>query len=316
MVTEWGMSEGGLGASGLCRKKAAGFLGSNHHKDYSEETAKEIDDEVRTIIREQYARARSLLEANRDKLEAIAEALLERETLDREEIEAVMGGGPLPPNRRIIVPSYAEKRRDQKDKKKGFIFQPRPREVPTRLRVVRGLRSRGFAGGPHASRQQRRARHPSPGGGRRRLCCWASSTSRRTRSAMAGCSGTAPAALAGGGHAPRRGRRHRRGGGGVHTPGGQDLGAGYEGRASAKTRKSAAPSRWWRGCRRRHRGQHRHHQGGGGSWAARAGARYLNDVSGGASQALLEVAAEEELALVLMHNRGRGEVAAHADRVR
>ena len=43
--------------------------------------------------------------------------------------------------------------------------------------------------------------------------------------------------------------------------------------------------------------------------AARAGARYLNDVSGGASQALLEVAAEEGLTLVLMHNRGRGEVA-------
>jgi cell division protease FtsH len=130
MVTEWGMSEK-LGPLAYVEKEDSGFLGSNHHKDYSEETAKEIDDEVRTIIREQYARARSLLEANRDKLEAIAEALLERETLDREEIEAVMGGGPLPPNRHIIVPSYAEKRRDQKDKKKGSIFQPRPREVPT-----------------------------------------------------------------------------------------------------------------------------------------------------------------------------------------
>ena len=130
MVTEWGMSEK-LGPLAYVEKEDSGFLGSNHHKDYSEETAKEIDDEVRTIIREQYTRARALLEENRDKLERIAEALLERETLDREEIEAVMGGGPMPPNRHIIVPSYAEKRRDQKDKKKGSIFQPRPREVPT-----------------------------------------------------------------------------------------------------------------------------------------------------------------------------------------
>jgi cell division protease FtsH len=130
MVTEWGMSEK-LGPLAYVEKEDTGFLGSNHHKDYSEQTAKEIDDEVRTIIREQYARARSVLEENRDKLDAIAEALLERETLDREEIEAIMGGGPLPPNRHIVIPSYAEKRRDQKDKKKGSIFQPRPREVPT-----------------------------------------------------------------------------------------------------------------------------------------------------------------------------------------
>ncbi|MCA9534755.1 MAG: ATP-dependent zinc metalloprotease FtsH [Myxococcales bacterium] len=130
MVTEWGMSEK-LGPLAYVEKEDSGFLGSNHHKDYSEQTAKEIDDEVRMIIREQYARARSVLEENRDKLDAIAEALLERETLDREEIEAIMGGGPLPPNRHIIIPSYAEKRRDQKDKKKGSIFQPRPREVPS-----------------------------------------------------------------------------------------------------------------------------------------------------------------------------------------
>jgi cell division protease FtsH len=58
MVTEWGMSEK-LGPLAYVEKEDSGFLGSNHHKDYSEETAKEIDDEVRTIIREQYARRRA-----------------------------------------------------------------------------------------------------------------------------------------------------------------------------------------------------------------------------------------------------------------
>lgn len=129
MVTEWGMSDR-LGPLAYVEKEESGFLGASYHKDYSEETAKEIDDEVRGIINTQYARAYKLLEGERSKLDRLAEALLERETLDREEIEAVMEDKPLPPRRMVSIPTYAEKRRDDEDRK-GSIFQPRPREVPS-----------------------------------------------------------------------------------------------------------------------------------------------------------------------------------------
>jgi len=130
MVTEWGMSEK-LGTLAYVEREDSGFLGSTHHKEYSEATAKEIDDEVRRIVAEQYARAREVLTANRERLDAMADALLERETLDRTEIEMLMRGEVLPERQRIIIPTYADKRKDAREKRKGSIFQPRPREVPT-----------------------------------------------------------------------------------------------------------------------------------------------------------------------------------------
>lgn len=130
MVTEWGMSEA-LGPLSYAEKEESGFLGQSYHKDYSEETAKEIDDEVRQIISEQYARAKVIIAEHREQLDAIAEALLERETLGREEIEAIMSGNDLPPAVTVSIPTYAEKRRESEEKRKGAIFQPRPREVPT-----------------------------------------------------------------------------------------------------------------------------------------------------------------------------------------
>ncbi len=131
MVTEWGMSER-LGPLSYVEKEESGFLGPSYHKDYSEQTAKKIDNEIKRIISEQYDRAKQMLLENRDKLDAIAEALLERETLDREEIEAIMTGEDLPPPVVVTVPTYAEKRRESEEKRKGAIFQPRPREVPER----------------------------------------------------------------------------------------------------------------------------------------------------------------------------------------
>jgi cell division protease FtsH len=130
MVTEWGMSTN-LGPLSYVEKEEGGFLGQTYHKDYSEQTAKEIDDEVRRIINAQYDRAKAVIEEHRDKLNAIAEALLERETLGREEIEAIMNGEDLPPPMVVSVPTYAEKRRENEEKRKGAIFQPRPREVPS-----------------------------------------------------------------------------------------------------------------------------------------------------------------------------------------
>jgi len=133
MVTEWGMSDKmGPMAFGDREDALFQFGPISRHKDYSEETAREIDNEVRRIIHEQYARAREAIEANLERLDAIAEALLERETLDTEELDALMNGQPLPPRDRVVIPTYAEKQqkaREAKDRK-GSIFQPRPREVP------------------------------------------------------------------------------------------------------------------------------------------------------------------------------------------
>jgi cell division protease FtsH len=131
MVTEWGMSEK-LGPLTYGEKEDSmfSFGPSMRQRDYSEHTSMEIDAEVRRIIQEQYARARDLIQGAREKLDGIASALLDRETLDREEIEAIMEGKPLPVREKIVIPSYADKSKS-KEKRKGSIFQPRPREVPS-----------------------------------------------------------------------------------------------------------------------------------------------------------------------------------------
>ena len=132
MITEWGMSDK-MGPMAYGDREESGFLfgSSSRNRDYSESTANEIDVETREVLQSQYNRARSLLAGHREKLDAIAEALLERETLDRDELQAIMEGRPLPPRQRVVIPTYAEKLRQTKDKQKGSIFQPRPREVPT-----------------------------------------------------------------------------------------------------------------------------------------------------------------------------------------
>ncbi|QYK54636.1 MAG: ATP-dependent zinc metalloprotease FtsH [Fimbriimonadaceae bacterium] len=98
MVTKFGMSEK-LGTLALGRSNSNPFLGREiqSDSDYSEEIAKQIDEEVKRIVDESLARARALLEANRQKLDDVANALLEFETLDREEFLLVMSGEKLPP---------------------------------------------------------------------------------------------------------------------------------------------------------------------------------------------------------------------------
>jgi len=88
------------------------FLGRDmvQRKDYSEFTAQEIDTEVKRIINEAYDRARSLIVANRDKLEIIANALLEYESLDGEQVKAIVQTGvftPPPPAPKVDPPSGA-----------------------------------------------------------------------------------------------------------------------------------------------------------------------------------------------------------------
>ncbi len=96
MVCEWGMSEK-LGPLTFGKKQEEIFLGREitQHRDYSEQTAIVIDDEVKRIITEAEAKATGLLSENMDNLHAIAKALLERECLDGEEIDAILRGEPL-----------------------------------------------------------------------------------------------------------------------------------------------------------------------------------------------------------------------------
>jgi cell division protease FtsH len=105
MVCDWGMSE--LGPLSFGKKEEAIFLGReiNQHRDYSESTAVRIDDQVQKIILNAYQGARSVLNSNRDALDRIANALLEREVLDANEIAMLIEGKPLPDRPKITPPS-------------------------------------------------------------------------------------------------------------------------------------------------------------------------------------------------------------------
>ena len=108
MVCEWGMSEK-LGPMTFGKKEEEIFLGRDFTQkvDYSENTAIEIDAEVRRIIQESYHRAKDLLKANIGLLHKVAGTLLEKEVLDGSEIDAIVrefggnggnGGDPLTPS--------------------------------------------------------------------------------------------------------------------------------------------------------------------------------------------------------------------------
>lgn len=130
MICELGMSER-LGPVCYTENEGSVFLGremGTRRDNFSEETAKEIDKELREIIDTQYALAVRVLEENRDKLDRLAEALLERETLDAEEIQAALDDRELPERQRVVIPTYSEQRKEQKGKKRpASIFgAPKP----------------------------------------------------------------------------------------------------------------------------------------------------------------------------------------------
>jgi cell division protease FtsH len=100
MVTQWGMSDV-LGPMVYGENEGEIFLGRSitTHKNVSEATMQKVDAEIRRIIDEQYRLARRLIEENRDKVEALAKALLELETLDADQINDIMEGRPPRPPR-------------------------------------------------------------------------------------------------------------------------------------------------------------------------------------------------------------------------
>jgi cell division protease FtsH len=107
MVYEWGMSDR-MGPVKYTESHD-GAAGQEEIVAVSAATRRELDEEVRRIIDQQYAHARDLIVANRDKLERVAKALLEHETLDCIQVKQLMAGEELPPRRAsIIVPSVRE----------------------------------------------------------------------------------------------------------------------------------------------------------------------------------------------------------------
>src|ERR671932_2034198 len=95
MVCEYGMSE--MGPLTFGKKEEQIFLGREiaQHRDFSEDTAIKIDQEVKQIIQAQYDRAQSIITENRDVMVRLSETLLERETLDGVEIRRIVAGLPL-----------------------------------------------------------------------------------------------------------------------------------------------------------------------------------------------------------------------------
>jgi cell division protease FtsH len=103
MVCEYGMSR--LGPLTFGKKEEQIFLGREiaQHRDFSEETARQIDLEVRRLIDEAYQSAHAIVESHGDAMHRIAAALLERETIDAEEVKMLIEGQELPPLRSILA---------------------------------------------------------------------------------------------------------------------------------------------------------------------------------------------------------------------
>jgi cell division protease FtsH len=109
MVTQFGMSDL-IGPMAVGDAEQEVFLGREltQRREVSERTSESVDDEIKRILDEAYSRARQTLNENRVLLEKISEALLERETLDREDVDLLAAGMPLPEMKpRIPLPGEA-----------------------------------------------------------------------------------------------------------------------------------------------------------------------------------------------------------------
>ncbi len=109
MVTEYGMSDR-LGPVSYADGDSDVFLGRDfvQRRDFSEKKSEQIDDEVAQILNEKYDQALDMLRTHRAQLDAISEALLERETLEREDLEALLRGDALPPLAPVTEPPSSD----------------------------------------------------------------------------------------------------------------------------------------------------------------------------------------------------------------
>ena len=120
MVVRWGMSDL-MGTRVYGENESEVFLGRDvtTHKNLSNSTAEQVDKEIRRIVDEQYARARKIIEENKDKMEIMANALLEWETIDADQINDIMEGKePRPPaDYSGSGPASGDSASDKSDKK-------------------------------------------------------------------------------------------------------------------------------------------------------------------------------------------------------
>ncbi len=109
MVTQFGMSDR-IGPLAVGDKEQEIFLGREfaQRREISERTAETVDDEVKRLVDEAYAKATQIIEANRELLDRIAVALLERETIDREDLDHLLKGELLAPRPPVVEPLPAQ----------------------------------------------------------------------------------------------------------------------------------------------------------------------------------------------------------------
>ena len=130
MVCEFGMSD--LGPMSFGKKEEQIFLGReiNQHRDYSEETAVQIDNAVRGLVRNSYERARKIIEDYKEPMIRVAEALLEREVLDGEEVKKLLAGEALP--------AYTGPGSGPKTGETQQVLRPEPDAKPTNPGLMEG----------------------------------------------------------------------------------------------------------------------------------------------------------------------------------
>ncbi len=130
MVCEWGMSEK-MGPMSYGAKEEEIFLGREiqKHRDYSEQTAIDIDEEIRGIISKAMNRAEKILRDNIDLLHKLSKELLEREILDSDEIERIIKGEELPPVPEVV---NIKKEDEVPDHVKAMMQQRKQKDAPVK----------------------------------------------------------------------------------------------------------------------------------------------------------------------------------------
>jgi len=128
MITQYGMSDS-LGPITFGHDAAQPFLGRDYGmgQEYSEDTARKIDAEIRRVIDESYETARRILEEHRDELDMISALLMEKETIDREEFEALLAG--VDPDEVFRLRDEARARKVAESKRVQRQRRPREQEV-------------------------------------------------------------------------------------------------------------------------------------------------------------------------------------------
>jgi len=127
MTCEWGMSDT-LGPLTFGKKEEQIFLGREiaQHKDYSEDTAIRIDQEIKRIITTNYEKARTILETHRAALEKIAEELLIREVLDAEQVRNIADGKALEEFKPVVAPGAPDDGSKRAQKERPSMVPPLP----------------------------------------------------------------------------------------------------------------------------------------------------------------------------------------------